>query len=219
MKVGPYDFFSESPLSHLCKHWADSWFIQYVAGRQEPCPVAVGGVITASFLSTWESNSFNFTRNRLQVSRGKEITICMWWTVWWLLNSQLGHLKGYICWGLLGRSYLLYASQREFMNEETKTGILSILSGQDQDSRIMTRRRFRIEKWCLRELVLNAFVWALIFVKALPLSLGVLHIFIWMLEIHDFLIHTKEEESRLTGKSWKHIINWGTVFLILTNLQ
>lgn len=96
------------------------------------------------------------------------------------------------------------------MNVETKTGILSILSGQDQDSCIMTRRLFRIEKWCLRELVLNAFMWALIFVKALPLSLGVLHIFIWMLEIHDFLIHTKEEESRLTGKSWKHIINWGT---------
>ena len=38
------------------------------------------------FFQHEKATSFNFTRNRLWVSKGKEITIFMWWTAWWLLN-------------------------------------------------------------------------------------------------------------------------------------
>lgn len=81
--------------------------------------------------------------------------------------------------------------QEYFMNEQTKTWLLNIRTGQ------MTSRLFQGRKMVSKDF-LTAFMWVLFSVKALSWYLGVPHIwFIWMLEIPDFLILNNKEVNEV----------------------
>lgn len=142
--------FSWDPPSHLWKHWANSWLIRCVAEcssvlETKSC-CSRRSNYSCQFFQHEKTTSFRLYKKQIvsiqkEKKRNNNLYVMNSVVIVKLVNLVIRkHIFTGRCW----EEGTVYTQVQEyFMNEQTKTWLLNIRTGQ------MTSRLSSIEKWCL----------------------------------------------------------------------